>query len=332
MKKILIIHTAFIGDIILSTPLIKKIKAKYQDCSIDYLTTPAGTAVLKNNPNLDKIIAYDKKKSGKGIRGILKIVKELKKENYDIAVIPHRYLRSSLIVFLAGIKIRIGYNNSEGKVFLNKKIEYLKESHEVERLLNLIDLDGFEDKKLELYPSEQDKVKVENIWKKNELNNKKVIVIAPGTKWKTKMWPSEYYNELIQRLLINENLGIVIIGGQEEKELVMIKDKRVVDLRGETSLLEVAQVISKAEILVSNDSSPLHMAAAFDTFIIAIFGATVKELGFTPWTRKSIVIENKGLYCRPCGLHGGNSCPEKHFRCMLEIKSEEVYNEIIKRV
>ena len=146
------------------------------------------------------------------------------------------------------------------------------------------------------------------------------------------MWPTEYYNELIEHLNSHKNIAIIIIGGNEEKELPIKVMDDILDLRGKTSLLEVTEVVSRADILVSNDSSPLHMGAAFDTFIIAIFGATVKELGFTPWTKNSIIIENKELNCRPCGLHGGNSCPEKHFKCMLDIKPKVIYNEIIKNL
>lgn len=328
MKKILIIHTAFIGDVILSTPLIKKIKAKYADSEITYMTTPAGKAVLENNPLINEFIVYDKKKKNKGVKAMFKILSKLRKNRYDLAVLPHRYLRTNILAYFAGIKERIGYKSSEASFLLSKKVFYKKGEHEVERLLNLIEYENFQDKEIDLYPKEKEEKTVDGIWKEYGLEDKKNIVIAPGSRWKTKMWPIEYYNDLIEKLLKNEKNRIIVVGGKEEKDLSIKSVEGLVDLRGKTSLLDLAEIIKRSDILVSNDSSPLHIASAFDTFVIAIFGATVKELGFTPWTKNSIVVENAGLYCRPCGLHGGNSCPEKHFKCMLEIKADKIYKII----
>ncbi len=96
-----------------------------------------------------------------------------------------------------------------------------------------------------------------------------------------------------------------------------------------TSLLQLAQLLKKSNMVITNDSSPIHIASAFETFVFAIFGATVKELGFTPWTPNSLLVENEGLYCRPCGLHGGDKCPEGHFRCMMELTPEMVYEKVL---
>lgn len=329
MKKILIFHTAFIGDIVLSTPLIKKIKAKYPNSEITYATTPAGAKILANNPLLDRIIQYDKRGKNKGIKGMIKLAKEFKKYNFDIAYIPHRYLRSSLIAALAGIKERIGYDISEGKLFLTKKIKYNKDFHEVERLLSLVDLDSFEDKKIELYPSNEDYKYIEKILDSYKIENKKIIVMAVGSKWYTKMWPIEYFNELIKNLEKYEDIRVVLVGGKDELKLDVYESDKIINLINKTSLLQLAAIISKGDILITNDSSPIHIASAFDTYIMAIFGATVKSLGFYPWSNNSEVVENESLSCRPCGLHGGNNCPEGHFRCMKDIKPETVYNRVL---
>ncbi|TDT70611.1 heptosyltransferase-2 [Hypnocyclicus thermotrophus] len=334
MKKILIFHTAFIGDIVLSTPLIKKIKSLY-NCKIDYVTTKAGSLILQNNPYLDNIFIYDKKGKDKGIKGAFNLVKKLRKENYDIAFVPHRYLRSSLIVFFSKIPVRIGYKNSEGKIFLNKLIEYRKDLHEVDRLLQLvqgINADILE-KKIELFPNKNNQKKIDEIFEKNNIKNQKIIVIAPGSKWYTKMWPTEYFNEVIKRLENIENLKVILIGGKDEEKLKLIQTKNSVNLIGKTSLLDLAEIMKRADIVLTNDSSPIHIASAFEKpYIFAIFGATVKELGFYPYSKTSEIIENKGLYCRPCGLHGGNNCPEGHFKCMKQIKPDYVYEKIVKKL
>ena len=143
--KILIIHTAFIGDIVLSTPLIQKLKDLYPKSEIDYLTLPTNQSVLYNNPNLNEIILYDKKGKDKGIKGFLKVLKILKQKKYDYAVIPHRFIKSILLAKLAKIPDIVGFDVATGSSLLDKKVHYDMKKHEVERLLNLV---GYEGKKI----------------------------------------------------------------------------------------------------------------------------------------------------------------------------------------
>ena len=325
--NILIIHTAFIGDIVLSTALISKVKEKYPDSDIYYLTTPLGKEILKNNPKIKEIIVYDKRGKDKGFGAFISFVRKIRKLKIDVCLTPHRYLRSSILTLMSGASIRVGYDIASLSFVFNKKIKYNKTKHEVEKLLSFID-DNTKRYKLEMYPSEKDKIKIDTLLKKLS-NNKKIILIAPGSKWFTKRWPEEYFRILIQNLVKKDDLLIVITGGKEEKEIVLNLDSKVLDLRGEISLLELAELIKRAILVVSNDSAPIHITSAFpDTRIVGIFGPTVKEFGFFPWSKNSKVFEIKGLYCRPCAIHGGNSCPEKHFRCMREITPDLIENEI----
>ena len=325
--NILIIHTAFIGDIVLSTALISKVKEKYPDSDIYYLTTPLGKEILKNNPKIKEIIVYDKRGKDKGFGAFISFVRKIRKLKIDVCLTPHRYLRSSILSLLSGASIRVGYDIASLSFVYNKKIKYDKTKHEVEKLLSFVD-DSPKRFELEMYPSEKDKIKIDTILK-NFFQNKKIILIAPGSKWFTKRWPEEYFKTLIQNLVKRNDLLIVITGGKEEKEIELNLDSKVLDLRGEISLLELAELIKRAILVVSNDSAPIHITSAFpDTRIVGIFGPTVKEFGFFPWSKNSKVFEIKGLYCRPCAIHGGNSCPEKHFRCMREITPDLIENEI----
>ena len=325
--NILIIHTAFIGDIVLSTALVSKVKEKYPDSNIYYLTTPLGKEILKNNPKIKEIIVYDKRGKDKGFGAFISFVRKIRKLKIDICLTPHRYLRSSILSLLSGAKIRVGYDIASLAFVYNKKIKYDKTKHEVEKLLSFID-DNTKRYKLEMYPSEKDKIKIDTLLKKLS-NNKKIILIAPGSKWFTKKWPEEYFRILIQNLVKRDDLLIVITGGKEEKEIELNLNSKILDLRGEITLLELAELTKRAVLVVSNDSAPIHITSAFpDTRIIGIFGPTVKEFGFFPWSKNSKVFEINGLYCRPCAIHGGNSCPEKHFRCMREITPDLIENEI----
>ena len=325
--NILIIHTAFIGDIVLSTALVSKVKEKYPDSNIYYLTTPLGKEILKNNPKIKEIIVYDKRGKDKGFGAFISFVKKIRKLKIDVCLTPHRYLRSSILSLLSGAKIRAGYDVASLAFVFNKKIKYDKTKHEVEKLLSFIDNDT-KRYELEMYPNEKDKIKIDSLLK-NLSENKKIILIAPGSKWFTKKWPEEYFRILIQNLVKRDDLLIVITGGKEEKEIELNLDSKVLDLRGEITLLELAELTKRAVLVVSNDSAPIHITSAFpDTRIIGIFGPTVKEFGFFPWSQNRKVFEVNGLYCRPCAIHGGNFCPEKHFRCMREITPDLIENEI----
>ena len=325
--NILIIHTAFIGDIVLSTALVSKVKEKYPDSDIYYLTTPLGKEILKNNPKIKEIIVYDKRGKDKGFRAFISFVRKIRKLKIDVCLTPHRYLRSSVLSILSGAKIRVGYDITSLSFVFNKKIKYDKTKHEVEKLLSFVD-DDTKRFELEMYPNEKDKLKIDTLVK-NLSENKKIILIAPGSKWFTKKWPEEYFKILIQNLIKRDDLLVVIIGGKEEKEIELELDSKVLDLRGEISLSELAELTKRASLVVSNDSAPIHITSAFpNTRIIGIFGPTVKEFGFFPWSKNSKVFEINSLYCRPCAIHGGNSCPEKHFRCMREITPDLIENEI----
>lgn len=328
--RILIIHTAFIGDIVLSTPLIKKIKDTYPDSDITYVTTPVGEAILKNNPYLNNIIVYDKRGKHKGIKGVWELGKRLRYENFNMVITPHRYLRSSILSWLSRSPVRKGYDIASGSFLFTEKIKYDREKHEVEKLLSFIDPENKKRYEIELFPGETEKMKGENFWKGNELSEKKVVVLAPGSKWFTKQWPVEYFNQLSEKLKKLSNVKIVVVGGKDEINLP-IETENIIDMRGKTTLLELADILSRADVVVTNDSSPIHIASAFKKpRIFALFGPTIEKFGFFPWSLNSQVFQVKDLKCRPCGIHGGNTCPEKHFKCMRDILPEEVFEEIKK--
>ena len=337
--KILIIHTAFIGDIVLSTPLIQKLKDLYPKSEIDYLTLPTNQSVLYNNPNLNEIILYDKKGKDKGIKGFLKVLKILKQKKYDYAVIPHRFIKSILLAKLAKIPDIVGFDVATGSSLLDKKVHYDMKKHEVERLLNLV---GYEGKKIpvRIYPAKENFVKIEKMLTISGYTGKKeqkLILVAPGSQRPEKMWPIEKYREVIQKLKKNENYFIGITGSKSEKELPLNfeKDKNVIDFRGEISLVEFGALISKADVVVGNDSSPIHIASGFEKpFVIGIFGPGKRSLGFFPWTEKSNVIEDNEFYENnivtiPKKQH---KYKKDYYKGIPLVSTDRVYEEIIKRI
>ena len=337
--KILVIHTAFIGDIVLSTPLIQRLKDMYPESEIDYLTLPTNKSVISNNPNLNEIILYDKKGQDKGIKGFLRVLKILKQKKYDYAVIPHRFIKSILLAKLAKIPDIVGFDVATGSSLLDKKVHYDMKKHEVERLLNLV---GYEGKKIpvRIYPAKENFVKIEKMLTISGYTGKKeqkLILVAPGSQRPEKMWPIEKYREVIQKLKKNENYFIGITGSKSEKELPLNfeKDKNVIDFRGEISLVEFGALISKADVVVGNDSSPIHIASGFEKpFVIGIFGPGKRSLGFFPWTEKSNVIEDNEFYENnivtiPKKQH---KYKKDYYKEIPLISTDRVYEEIIKRI
>ncbi|HEX9974914.1 MAG TPA: glycosyltransferase family 9 protein, partial [bacterium] len=180
----------------------------------------------------------------------------------------------------------------------------------------------------EIFWTQKEEEKRKQILEKFQTKNRNIIGIAPGSIWNTKRWIKEYYLELV-KLLEKNDFQIVLIGGKEDFELCnFIKNSSgASNVAGALSILESAALIEKLDLLITNDSAPLHIANAVKTDVIAIFGPTVQELGFYPFRENDKVIE-VDLDCRPCGSHGGNKCPLGHHNCMKFITAEMVFNEV----
>lgn len=329
--KILIWQTAFLGDLILTTPLIHSLKNIYPDGKIDIITKPFGKAVLKNNPHLNGVIVFDKKKNSN-----IELIKKLRKEKYDIAISPHRSHRASYSLFLSGIKKRIGFDRAGFSFLYTDKVEHRFDgTHEIDRNLKLLTkLDRYKENKIYRFPELFLTEEEDNFYKKFNLKEKDYILIAPGSKWKTKRWRSEGFSQIINYFL-NKNETVVLIGGEEDRNFTenilksVKKEDNLLNLVGKTALRESFSLIKYGKVLISNDSAPVHMAVAFNTPVVDIYGPTVKDFGFYPY-RNGLVVEINNLDCRPCGLHGHNSCPIKTHDCMKNITADMVIESVYK--
>ncbi|MFC1566420.1 lipopolysaccharide heptosyltransferase II [bacterium] len=333
VKKILLIQTAFLGDIILTIPLIKNLKKIFPDKELTVLTTPVGEKVLKNTDLDCKIIVYDKKGSQKGFLNLIKLTSELREQKFDLAIMPHRSLRTALTAYLARIPHRWGFSNSEGKFLLTKKIQYVKGIHEIDRNLSFLDEFNLSyDKTINFKVDNETEEQVEKILKQNNFLGEKIIGIHPGSVWFTKKWPVKKFIDLIKHLSYN-NYKIIIFGDKSDEKIGFEIEKsdflhsNVLNLIGNTTIKQLIGFIKKISLYITNDSGPMHIAAAEDIPLIAFFGPTVKDIGFFPYSKRAIVLE-KDIECRPCGIHGGNKCPKKHFKCMNDISVDEVIEKI----
>ncbi len=334
--KVLVIQTAFFGDVILSLPLVQVLKEKKPDCSIDFMCIPKTSEILKGNPYINKVIIFDKHESAKGISGFRNIVSEVKKNKYDVVISVQRYTRSSIIAKLSGAEKRISYDNSSLPYFYTDKVPY-SQKHEISRVLDLLQPLGIVELKIikpELFPSDDDKREVSKIFNGLGIKSKsELICIAPGSVWFTKRFPEEKFIELLN-MMDKSDFKIALIGGKEdiklcEKIISKTTNNEVYNFAGKLSILQSAELIKNGSLLITNDSAPLHLANAVGTKVIALFGSTTKEFGFYPIGENDKIFEVNGLKCRPCSNHGRKSCPIHTFDCMNDISVHDIYNEII---
>lgn len=313
MKRILIIQTAFLGDVILATPVISELNRVFPDSKIDFLVKKGNESLLVGNPKLHEIITFDKS-SGKW-KSILKLIKQFRSKNYDLVINLHRFASSGMIAGFSKGQKRYGFKKNPFSFMYTKSFEHSigDGTHEVERNLKLIAEFGSKPiLRPELFPSEDEIKAIQNYIEKE------FYCLAPASVWFTKQLPKKKWIELIQK--IGKEKKIYLLGGKDDIELcesILIESgsNQIVNLSGKLNLLQSAALIQKSTRTFVNDSGPLHLASAVNAPVTAFFCSTIPKFGFGPLSDDSEVKEVKGLDCRPCGLHGHKTCPKGHFNC-----------------
>ncbi len=317
----LVVQTSFLGDVILTTPLLAELALR---SPVDVLTTPVGRTVLANNPAVRNVIVFDKKSRGRIIK-TWNVVRSLRDTETPVtAYMAQGSMRSAAIAAFAGIPERVGFDTSAGKPFYTRTIAYPADKHHTERLLRLAGVTDPSRMQIRprLFPGEAERGAADRMLKGI---TKPFVVFAPGSAWGTKCWP--YFPELAR--LIASDYPIVVIGGEADGShagaIEIAAPGKTIDATGELSVLGSAELIGRAAMIVSNDSAPLHLASAMNTPTIAVFGPTVPAFGFGPLADSAKVAGVDSLDCRPCDRHGPQRCPLGHWRCMRELSAEYVY-------
>jgi lipopolysaccharide heptosyltransferase II len=314
--KILILRFSSIGDIVLTSPVVRCLKLQLKNSEIHYLTKKAFASIVENNPNIDKAFSFEK--------DVIEVLPELKKENYDLVIDLHNNLRSMQVKRALG-KPSKSFNklNIEKWLMVNLKINRLPEKHIVDRYLETVahlgvknDLNG-----LEIFIDAKNEVAVSSLPK--EFHDG-FIAFVIGAKHNTKKLPVEKIISICKRL----NRPIILIGGKEDVEAgeeiearVKNQESRIYNSCGKYNLQQSASLIKQAEKVITHDTGFMHIAAAFKKNIISVWGNTVPEFGMYPYMpgEGSKIVEVKNLSCRPCSKIGFEKCPKGHFKCMNEI-------------
>lgn len=336
-KSNLVIQTAFLGDLILSIPTLKRIKVLFPAEKLIILCKQGLGEFLLTEKIVDEIIEVEKSNSQSYNQALTKI------QQYEINHLfcIHRSPRS--LFFSSKIKAnkKIGFSSFLGFWIFDDLVPFVQDYPEVIRqfsiletvdkksyeVLNDIDFSYLNDSALPEVPeffSFHHSV--------TESSSKNRIAVFPGSVWATKKWTNEGFLELC-RLLINNNYKVDLLGGPSERQLCETIAEQVPGtqvLAGQFSIAESIQKIKNYDLVVSNDSAPTHMSAYNNIPVVTIFGPTVPAQGFRPWSNNAAIVENKSLKCRPCGRHGHHQCPLGHHNCMKSIKAEQVFAEIQK--
>jgi len=322
--RILIIRLSSIGDVILTTPILKKIKEKNKNIKIDFIVLDRFKDAIEGNLNIDNLIIF-KKNTDDGIKNIRQFSKILKENNYDYVFDLHSKIRSRLITSFLGVKTFRYIKRSLYKTILVKfgLIKYRVDNTIVKNYFDAFQVLGikYSGEDLEFNFKKKDKKKVENY--------KKYVVFAPGASKNTKKWTIEGFGKLTELVKKKYRTEIILIGSLSEKEecdkINKISGNICINMAGKLSLKESGALLSKAKFLVTNDSGPFHIGRGVKTKSYVIFGPT--DPNMFEYDELGVLIYGNEP-CSPCSLHGDKKCPKGHFNCMKNIRAEDIMKRI----
>ncbi len=319
VKKILIIRLSSLGDILLTTPLIRSIKKRYPDINIDFILREEYEDLLIQNPNINKLYKYDESKLEKQI-----LFNSIIAQNYELVIdLQNNFRTRELTRILKCPLFKLKKRHLDKFLLVYFKINKLKDAPPISvRYANAFDMFELDNYGLDFKTDNQPNEQLQT--------DEKFVGMCPGARHYTKRWPSGYYIEL-GKLLESNKYKVVLFGGKDDQELCDEIAKELsnpLNLCNENDVMQTAANMMMCQVVYCNDSGLMHLATAVNIPVIAFYGSTVKEFGFFPYKSKSLVMESNRLLCRPCTHIGRKSCPQKHFSCMLEITPEDAFNSL----
>jgi lipopolysaccharide heptosyltransferase II len=327
IRRILFIQTAFLGDVVFSTALLRGCRDLFPDSEITLLASPRGGGILEGDPVVKEVVYFDKKGRDRGPSGLFRVIRSLRRRNFDLVVSPHPSFRSALVGRLAGAGLRLGFRSAATWWAWNLGIrDPAAEQRPYRREMML--LESVAGRSLPnrpcLHASEREKAEAKELFAASGLSDRKpVVAFATGTVWPTKKWPVESYVKL-GREIVSSGMGqVVVIGGSEEVSgtAPFVAERGIVNLTGKTALRQLPAVLERCSVLVAGDTGPLHAAMALGVRVVALFGPTAENQFEFGDADRCLVAD---LVCRPCRPHGSVHCPEEDWRCMTDIPVRSV--------
>ncbi|MEN6414727.1 MAG: glycosyltransferase family 9 protein [Veillonellales bacterium] len=322
IKKILVINLAFIGDVLLTTPVTRALRENYPGADIDMLVVPVAEPIARLNPYIHQTLVYDKRGKHKKPSQLWQLIRQLRQQDYDLTVSTNFALRGSMVAWASGARYRAGYDAQHAKWFLTHVAASHRPviRHEAENQLDVLKPLGITtgNTSLTLQINPLDRQKAEEKVKRTP--EKSLVVLCPAGSYPRKSWTVEGYAALLQSL--SSQADCCLIGGPKEQACLEQINHRAGNLAqvfgGTLTLGESSALISQADLLITVDTAPLHIAQAVDTPVLALFGPTDPK-GWGPRGPRDIVLQAPAA-CAPCW--GKGNC-ERH-ACMEQISSDQV--------
>jgi heptosyltransferase-2 len=328
--RVLVLQTSFIGDTVLTLPLLSEIKRRYPHGRLSFFCTPQGQELARHCAAVDEIIVDDKRGEHRGVSGLRRQARALRERKFTLALTPHKSLRSALILYLARIPCRVGFRQSKGWFLFHRRVPRRAELHDLERSLSLLGAFGVSpeecarDYGLRLTdcatPGLDELRRVKS-------GGRLLMGINPGSVWATKRWHPGEFAELIRLIKARWDCEVVIFGGPEDVALAAAIQRdsgaSCLNYAGRFRLRDLPAALAACDVFITNDSAPMHIAVALEVPTVALFCATTPDLGFYPYSNRAVVVQ-KDLPCRPCGTHGGRRCPLGTEDCMRLIRAGNV--------
>ena len=309
--KFLIIQTAFIGDVVLATPMAEAL-AQLDNAEVHFLVRKGNESLLENNPFIDRILIWNKHQNK--LRNLFQLGNEIRKEKFDCVINLQRFASTGFLTWRSGAAKKIGFQENPFSFCFSSKFKHEVNNglHEVNRNLELLREFVPGNFPPRLFPS------VQNFEAVTEFKSKPYVCVAPSSVWFTKQWPKENFIQLVSELAKKHHVFLLGAKGDFDlcEEVRGVENFNATNLCGKLNFLESAALMRDATMNFVNDSAPMHFASAMNAPTTAFFCSTIPEFGFGPLSDRSRIVEsNENLACRPCGLHGKKSCPLGHFKC-----------------
>jgi len=328
INKILVVKLRAIGDVLLSTAVLKNLRYNFPNAKIDFLTEPPAKEIVDGNPFIDELIIFEREKNN-----LIKFW-ELRKRKYDLVIDLFCNPRSALLTFITGAKYRVGYAFRGRSYAYNVKLKPRKEvHHNVEFNLDALRAIGLEiiDKEIYIQLNEEAEKFAEKFWKENNLNGKMVIALNPSGTWETKRWGIEKFAKLGDIIAKNFNAKILILWGNQkeledaQKIFSIMEEKPLIPPK--TNLKQLASILKRCSFTISNDSGPMHISTAVGTPTLGIYGPT-NPYAQGPYGEKHLWVRKEDLECIACNL---TKCPIGNI-CMKDLTVETVFEAFLKLV
>jgi len=315
---VLVAQTSFLGDVVLTTPLLSSLRRHLAPRRLAVLVRPEAAALVAGHPDVDDVLVDDKRGRDRGLRGLVATARRLRREGFDLAVSPHRSLRTALVLAAARIPRRVGFATSRGAFLFHERVPRDRRQHDVVRNLALAAPFGGTTAETPRLHVAVDPAAAARAAALVPAGMGPLVGIAPGSVWATKRWMPEGFAAVIAALAA-DGARCILLGAPDEGPLAAdIQARsggRATVLAGRTDLATLVAVVDRLALLVANDSAPMHVACARGVPVVAVFCATTPALGYGPWGPRATVVQ-ADLACRPCARHGGSRCPRGTEDCM----------------